>query len=92
MDEQTEVTRRVKEAVVRGLGLQVLPAELGDDDALFGAGTGADPVACLEIVLALEEEFAIRIEDEELHAAIFDSVRSLAELVQRTVETAEPQP
>ncbi|MEW6753253.1 MAG: acyl carrier protein [Candidatus Latescibacterota bacterium] len=83
---QSDVMGRVKEVVVRALGLAVGPEELGDDESLFGEGTGADSMASLQIVFALEEEFGIQVEDEELRVEIFDSVRSLAQLVEGKLE------
>ncbi len=76
---------QVKQTIVRALGLEIRPEELADDEVLFGRGLGADSVATLEIVFALEEEFNIEVEDEELRAELFDSVKSLVDYVERKV-------
>ena len=43
------VVQRVKEAVVRALDLQVTPAEMPDDEVLFGGGLGASSIAVMEV-------------------------------------------
>jgi acyl carrier protein len=73
----------VKQVIVRALDLAVPAEEIGDDEVLFGVGLGADSLAALQILFALEEEFDLRVEDEELRVELFESVRSLTEYVER---------
>ena len=73
----SNVTQRVKRTIVRSLGLEIAPEELADDEVLFGSGLGADSEATLEVVFALEAEFGIEVEDEELRVELFATVQSL---------------
>ena len=57
------------------------PAEIPDDEELFGGGMDLDSMATLEIIAAIEEAFGITVEDDELTAELFDSVEVLAEYV-----------
>lgn len=71
---------QIKRLIVAALGLDVDPAEIPDDEALFG-GMELDSMATLEIVAAIEEEFGITVEDDELTVELFGSVETLAEYV-----------
>lgn len=71
---------QIKHLIVAALGLDVDPAEIPDDEALFG-GMELDSMATLEIVAAIEEEFGITVEDDELTVELFGSVETLAEYV-----------
>jgi acyl carrier protein len=63
------------------LGLDGRPLERST--ALFGSMPELDSMAVAEIVVALEERFGIGIDEDELTAEAFDTVGSLAALVDR---------
>ena len=77
------IVHRVKRTIVRSLGLEITPDELADDEILFGSGLGADSEATLEVVFALEAEFAIEVADEELRAELFATIQSLVDYVEQ---------
>ena len=79
--EQKELTGRIKQLIVRALSLPVDPEEIPEEEPLFGDGVGLDSVATLEIVFAVEEEFGIEVEDDDLRVELFASVATLAEYV-----------
>lgn len=79
MSESLKV--QIKCLIVTALELDVDPAEIPDDEALFGGGMDLDSMATLEIIAAIEEEFGITVEDAELTAELFESVEALAEYV-----------
>ncbi|MBI2504161.1 MAG: acyl carrier protein [Candidatus Latescibacteria bacterium] len=79
------IVHRVKRTIVRSLELEIAPEELADDEVLFGSGLGADSEATLEVVFALETEFGIEVEDEELRVELFATVRSLVDYVERKI-------
>ena len=80
--QEEPVTQRVKQTIVRALGLAVEPEELADHEVLFGSGLGADSVATLEVVFAHEAEFGIEVEDEELRVELFATIQSLVDYVE----------
>ena len=82
MDEPEDLSRKIKDVIVRALKLDVQADEIGDDEIIFGGGIGADSTATLEIVFAIEEAFGIEVEDEDLRVELFDSVRSLKDYVE----------
>ena len=55
-----------------------------EDDSLLEKGV-IDSMSVLELVSFLEAEFEITIDDDDLVADIFQSVRTLAEFVERQV-------
>ncbi len=72
---------RIKHIIVGTLNLEVDPEEIPDDEALFEGGMNIDSIATLEIIAAIEEEFGITVEDDELTLELFDSVTSLVAYV-----------
>ena len=84
MMDESDVRARIKSVIVERLMLEGLePASIQDDDPLFGEGLGLDSVDALELVLGLEQEFGVRVNNDELGRESFASVAALAELVQR---------
>lgn len=55
---------------------------------LFGNGIGVDSIEVVKIVVALEEEFDIEIEDSELVLSSFESIESIASLVQGNITSS----
>ncbi len=94
MSDDAGIRRRVKEVIVRALGLQADPEEIPDGEAIFAGGIGADSGATLEVIFAIEEEFGIEVDDEDLRVELFDSVGTLAEYVKHKQEeiAGEPAP
>ncbi len=73
---------RVKRLIVENLHLDGLTPEMIDDNApLFGEGLGLDSVDALELVVAVEKEFCIKIRTNEIGREVFSSVASLAQFI-----------
>ncbi len=78
MPEATELSLRIKEMIISRLKLEgMTPEEIGDETPLFGEGLGLDSIDALELVLAVEQTFGIRIDDEEVGRRALGSVSSL---------------
>lgn len=86
------IAHRVKQTIIRSLGLEIAPEELADDEVLFGSGLGADSEATLGVVFALEAEFGIEVEDEELRVELFATVQSLVDYVGRKLGPSSSGP
>jgi acyl carrier protein len=80
--ENENLAPRVKELIVRRLKLDVDPASIQDDAPLFGEGLGLDSIDALELVLGLEQEFGIKVEDEEVGVKAFASVNALVDFIE----------
>jgi acyl carrier protein len=80
--DHRELTERLKEIIVESLNLEgTSPQSIGDDEALFGDGLGLDSVDALELVVALEKEYGIKIRSDEIDPQAFATVDSLARFV-----------
>lgn len=71
---------KVKHIVGASLGVQI--AHFGPDAALLGSVPELDSLAVVGVIAALEDHFGIAVEDDEICARHFATVRSLAEFVQ----------
>jgi acyl carrier protein len=83
MDDPNALKQRIKELMVENLMLQVTTAEIGDDLPLFGPGSlGLDSVDALQLVVALDKNFGLKIRDPEAAKQILRNVNTIAQAVQ----------
>lgn len=76
----------IKQLIVSKLHLEgMTPADIADDAPLFGEGLGLDSVDALELVVALEKHFGVKIQSHEVDRSLFSSVAALAEFVSRMI-------
>jgi len=78
-----DLQSKIKELIVKRLKLEVKPEEIDNAAPLFGTGLGLDSIDALELVVGLEQEFGIKVKDEEVGKEIFTSVNTLAEYVKK---------
>ncbi len=77
-----DISGRVKRLIVDDLHLEGLRPEMIDEQApLFGDGLGLDSVDALELVVAVEREFGIKIKSNEIGRDVFSSVANLARFI-----------
>jgi acyl carrier protein len=82
MSDGPSVPYRIKRLIVESLHLDGLKPEMIDENApLFGDGLGLDSVDALELVVALEKEFGIKIKSNEMDRQAFASVSALSRFV-----------
>ncbi len=77
----TDLRKRIKSLLVERLRLEIEPETISDEEPLFGEGLGLDSIDALELVLGIEQEFGVKIEDEEVGAQVLASINSLADFV-----------
>ena len=81
-----ELHDRIKKLIVTRLKLEVDPASIDSAAPIFGGGLGLDSIDALELVLGIEQEFGVRIDDEEIGSSALASVEALAAfLVERGI-------
>ncbi len=83
MIDRQVTSQRVKELIVRRLKLDMDPATIRNEAPLFGDGLGLDSIDALELVLGLEQEFGIKVEDEEVGVKAFASVDALCDFIEQ---------
>jgi acyl carrier protein len=79
MEDTTQLKQRIKEILVENLMLQVTAAEIADDKPLFGPeGLGLDSVDALQLVVALDKNFGLKIPDPNAARQILETVNTIA--------------
>lgn len=82
MSSHDATRARIKQIIIEHLNLEgMTPDMIGDEDPLFGKGLGLDSVDALELVVALEKEYGVKIEGEDATREAFTSVATLADFV-----------
>jgi acyl carrier protein len=85
MNNTAELKTQIKHMLVENLMLQSKAEEITDDLPLFGPGSlGLDSVDALQIVVALDKNYGLKIPDPEAAKKILQSVNTIvAALEQR---------
>ncbi len=78
----------IKNLMVENLMLQVSAEEIGDDQPLFGPGSlGLDSVDALQLVVALDKNFNLKIADPAAAKEILQSVNTIAQALERNMKS-----
>ena len=83
MQRNEQLEAELKKLIVEALVLEdIAPDEIETDAPLFVEGLGLDSIDALELAMALEERYGVKIEDDpDENRRIFASVKSLADFV-----------
>jgi acyl carrier protein len=74
---------QIKEVMATELMLEVSVDEIGDDSLLFGPnGIGLDSVDALQLVVAIEKHFKLKISDQDKAREILANVDSIAKAIE----------
>jgi acyl carrier protein len=85
MEDSSALRAEIKKMIVENLMLQVKAEEIADDQPLFGPGSmGLDSVDALQLVVALDKNYGLKIPDPEAAKKTLHSVNSMAEAVQNS--------
>lgn len=77
-----ELIEALKIKIVEILNLpDVTPADIAVDGQLVGGELGIDSIDVLEMVIMIEKDYGVVIDNKELGAKVFASLRSLAAYV-----------
>jgi acyl carrier protein len=80
---------KIKEVMVEELMLDYAAEEIGDKTAIFGAhGLGLDSVDALQLVVALEKHFGLKIGDSSAAKGILENVASIATEIEKAAPAA----
>ena len=82
MEIPKELILQIKQVLIENLMLQLTAEEIGDQQPLFGPeSVGLDSVDALQVVVALDKTFGLKIQDPEAAKQILQSVHTIAEAV-----------
>lgn len=82
MENLNALKSQIRQLMVENLMLQISADEIGDDQPLFGPGSvGLDSVDALQLVVALDKNYGLKIADPEAAKLVLKSVSTIAEAV-----------
>ncbi|HEY8781741.1 MAG TPA: phosphopantetheine-binding protein [Mucilaginibacter sp.] len=80
---KTELKEQLKSQIIHFLNLTDLtPADIKDDEPLFGDGLGLDSIDSLELVVLLKREYGITIQDPREGRKVLVDVNTLADYIE----------
>jgi len=83
----TALKQQIKKLMVENLMLQMSAEEIGDDTPLFGPNSlGLDSVDALQLVVALDKNYKLKISDSSAAKEILQNVNSIATAVSKKLE------
>ncbi len=91
MDNTTAIKQDIRRLMVENLMLQISAEEIGDDQPLFGPGSvGLDSVDALQLVVALDKTYGLKIADSEVARKILQSVNTITDAVVKHQASSKP--
>ena len=93
METKDVLKSQIRQMMVENLMLQVAAQDLQDELPLFGPeGLGLDSVDALQLVVALDKQYGLKISDAQVAREVLRNVNSMAEAVARHQAGAAPAP
>jgi acyl carrier protein len=91
MDNTTAIKQDIRKLMVENLMLQIGPEEIGDAQPLFGPGSvGLDSVDALQLLVALDKTYGLKIANPEAARQILQSVNTIAAAVVKHQAAGQP--
>ena len=82
--ETAELKEKLKSQIILFLNLTDLtPADIKDDEPLFGSGLGLDSIDSLELIVLLKREYGINIQDPKEGRRVLVDVNSMADYIEK---------
>lgn len=82
MEDLNTLKERIKQLMVENLMLQITAQEIRDDQPLFGPESlGLDSVDALQLVVALDKNFGLKIPDPAAAKQILQNVNTISDAV-----------
>jgi len=82
--ETAELKEKLKSQIILFLNLTDLtPADIKDDEPLFGDGLGLDSIDSLELIVLLKREYGINIQDPKEGRKVLVDVNTMAEYIEK---------
>lgn len=74
----------LKQQIIEALNLEeITPANIQDDDPLFGDGLGLDSIDALELFVLLDKQYGIKLQNKEEGKQVFRSINTMAEYIEQ---------
>ena len=72
---------QLKAQIIKFLNLDMSPADIKDNEPLFGEGLGLDSIDSLELIVLLQREYGIVIRDPKEGRKILVDVNTMADYI-----------
>jgi acyl carrier protein len=93
MDNTTAIKQDIRRLMIENLMLPISPEEIQDDQPLFGPGSlGLDSVDALQLVVALDKTYGLKIADPEIARQILQNVNTMTVAVVKHQASASAKP
>ncbi|MCP4137104.1 MAG: acyl carrier protein [bacterium] len=77
-----DLLKELKVKIIETLSLvDVVPDDIKDEDQLVGGDLGIDSIDVLELVMMIEQDYEVKIDNKELGAKVFRTIKTLAEYI-----------
>ncbi len=86
MSEIEDLRREIKELLIASCKLKnTRPEDIDEDMVLFQSGgkLGLDSIDALELVLALQKKYGVRIDDQNISRVILQSINTIADFIMK---------
>ena len=84
MEQTTELKEKLKSQIILFLNLTDLtPADIADDEPLFGDGLGLDSIDSLELIVLLKREYGINIQDPKVGRKVLTDINTMADYIEQ---------
>ena len=85
--QDTKLLDNLKTKVIEVLNLMnVKPEDIDPDEQLVGGRLGIDSIDVLELVIMMEKDYQLTIDNKELGAQVFGSLRSMADYIRENAK------
>jgi acyl carrier protein len=82
--EKEQLKQKLKEQIVEFLNLtSVNPAQIKDDEPLFGEGLGLDSIDSIELIVLLSREYGINIQDPKEGRKVLVDINTMADYIEQ---------
>ncbi|MDR3681290.1 MAG: phosphopantetheine-binding protein [Flavipsychrobacter sp.] len=82
--EKEELKQQLKTQIIKFLNLTDLtPADIKDDEPLFGDGLGLDSIDSLELIVLLKREYGISINDPKDGRKVLVDINTMADYIEQ---------
>lgn len=89
MNPSSERIAEVVSLIIESLNLKHLNSgEMNADTSLYDGGLELDSIDVLELVVALEQKYRVKIENAEQGKEIFQTIGSIAQFVDQSAKSA----
>jgi len=81
--ETSELKEQLKKQIIQFLNLSVSPADIKDEEPLFGEGLGLDSIDSIELIVLLSREYGIDIKDPKDGRKILTDINTMVDYIEK---------